>query len=244
MLKITVCCCTYRRPEGLAEVVESFHRQTYPAHLRRLVILDDAGQYPGPPRGAGWKIVSGPHRFLTLGGKRNACAGIAGDWPDALAIWDDDDKYLPHALEATAAALETAEWSRPSLVLHPSADWSTLTTHATGGLFHGGWGYRRQAFQAAGRYPSIDNGEDQALAAKLEKIGTTQADPIALGFAPFYIFPWGDSSPTLHLSHMGRRGYQRLAAAPRGQAVENFAPGWARDYTQIPTDPTPRPRKF
>ena len=43
-----------------------------------------------------------------------------------------------------------AAWSRPSLVLHPQDDGS-LRQHATGGLFHGGWAYRRELLPARRR---------------------------------------------------------------------------------------------
>ena len=130
---------------------------------------------------------------------------------EALAVWDDDDLYLPGALTASVAALETAAWSRPSIVLLPQAD-GTLKQHETGGLFQGGWAYRRTAFDAGGGYPAKNNGEDQALAARLSALQTTQADPIALEYAPFYVYswgnPWGDSSPG-HISSAGPRGYLR-----------------------------------
>ena len=88
---------------------------------RELVILDDAGQYENQRgRAGGWFPCR--ERFPTLGEKRNAAAALVGDDVEALAVWDDDDLYLPWALSASAAALAQAAWSRPSLVLHPQAD--------------------------------------------------------------------------------------------------------------------------
>ena len=97
---------------------------------------------------------------------------------EALAVWDDDDLYMPWALRASAAALARAAWSRPSLVLHPQPDGS-LRQHRTGGLFHSGWAYRRDAFDRAGGYPPINNGEDQGLAERFHRLGIAEADPMA-----------------------------------------------------------------
>ena len=186
-------------------MIGCFLRQDYPADQRELVILDDAGQYE-TQSGDGWRLVSTAQRFRSLGEKRNAAAALVSGDVEALAVWDDDDLYLPWALSASAAALRRAPWSRPSLVLHPQDDGS-LRQHRTGGLFHGGWAYRRDVFQRIGGYPAIDNGEDQALARQLAAAGTPEADPCSLGFAPFYVYVWGGG---WHLSGMGSDGYFRL----------------------------------
>ena len=88
---------------------------------RELVILDDAGQYENQS-GPRWRLISTTKRFPTLGEKRNAAAALVGDGVDALAVWDDDDFYLPWALSASAAALAGPRGRGPSLVLHPQGD--------------------------------------------------------------------------------------------------------------------------
>ncbi len=143
-MKIAAVCVTYLRPRRLGWMIHCFLRQDYPADACELVVLDDAGQYESQS-GTNWRLASTPLRFRTLGEKRNAAAAMVGDDVNALAVWDDDDLYLPWALSAAAAALQKAPWSRPSLVLHPQDD-GQLRQHATGGLFHGGWAYRRELF--------------------------------------------------------------------------------------------------
>jgi hypothetical protein len=205
-MKIAAVCCTYLRPRDLARLLRCFELQDYAD--RELVILDDAGQY-GPQSGDRWRLFSYATRFATLGQKRNAAAALVGDDVQGLAVWDDDDLYLPWALSASAAALGVAPWSRPSLVLHPQPDGS-LRQHQTGGLFHGGWAYRREAFWQIAGYPDMDNGEDQALARRFQQAGLSAADPLAQGFAPFYIYRWG--GPGWHLSGMGRDAYRQLGS--------------------------------
>jgi len=204
-VKIAAVCCTYLRPVQLGRMIRCFELQDYPD--AELVVLDDAGQYDGR-RGDRWRLFSSRRRWPTLGEKRNAAAALVADDVEALAVWDDDDLYLPWALRASVAALEIAPWSRPSLVLHPRRDGS-LRQHATGGLFHGGWAYRREVFQRVGGYPAINNGEDQGLARRLKRAEVESADPIQLGMQPFYVYRWGNGSGW-HLSGMGRDGYRRL----------------------------------
>ncbi|MGD0897976.1 MAG: glycosyltransferase family A protein [Thermoguttaceae bacterium] len=204
-MKIAAVCVTYLRPRELGQMIRCFLEQDYPAAARELVVLDDAGQYENQ-RGDGWRLVSTARRFPSLGQKRNAAAALAAGDVEALAVWDDDDLYLPWALRASVTALQRAAWSRPSLVLHPQPD-GALTQHRTGGLFHGGWAYHRRLFDAVGGYPTMDNGEDQALARRFVRAGATEADPCALGFPPFYVYPWGGGR---HLSGLGPEGYQRL----------------------------------
>ena len=223
-MKIAAVCCTFLRPRRLGHLVRCFLEQDYPAEKRELVILDDAGQHDNQ-RGEGWQLISTAKRFPTLGQKRNAAAEMISDDAEAIAVWDDDDLYLPWALRASVAALQVAPWSRPSLVLHPRND-GALQQHKTGGLFHGGWAYRREAFGRVGGYPAIDNGEDQAFARRLQRAGVKSADPCRLGFPPFYIYPW-DNGAGWHLSGLGKDGYARLGVlrAKRARLVIADPPG-------------------
>jgi glycosyltransferase involved in cell wall biosynthesis len=210
-MKIAAVCCTYLRPFALGELVRCFERQDYPQ--RELIILDDAGQYENGG-GEGWRLVSVSERFATLGEKRNAAAALVSPDVEALAVWDDDDLYLPWALSASVAALRRAPWSRPSLVLHPTPD-GNLRQHRTGGLFHGGWAYRRAVFRHSGGYAPWNNGEDREFASRLARAHVGHADPIRLGFRPFYVYCWGRG---WHLSNLGPRGYQRLGALRGGKS--------------------------
>lgn len=211
-MHIAAVCCTYLRPKQLGRMIRCFERQNYPH--RELVILDDAGQYENAC-GDRWRLISVSQRFGSLGEKRNAAAALVSAQADALAIWDDDDWYLPWALQASVAALRIAPWSRPSVVLHPAQN-GFLRQHRTGGLFHGGWAYRRELFERHGPYAPISYGEDLALATRFLDARVPWVDPIRLGFAPFYVYVW-DAGP--HLSAMGPDGYQQLGAMRAPKAV-------------------------
>ncbi len=238
-MKIAAVCCTFLRPGPLGRMIRCFLEQDYPAELRELVVLDDAGQYDDQ-EGDRWRLVSRDQRYPTLGEKRNAAAALVSPDVEALAVWDDDDVYLPWALSASAAALEKAPWSRPSLVLHEQPD-GTFRRHRTGGLFHGGWAYTREAFARVGGYAAMDNGEDQDLARRMRKAEIASADPVESGFEPFYVYCWGPEGG-YHLSSMGSRGYERLGRRPADKAVLRIA--WRRDYSRPVILPEVHPRAF
>jgi hypothetical protein len=211
----------------LGRLIQCFLNQDCPLGQRGLVILDDAGQYDNQ-QGKGWRLVSVAERYPTLGQKRNAAAELVSPDVDALAVWDDDDVYLPWALRASIAALQAAPWSRPSLVLHERPD-GALRQHQTGGLFHGGWAYARDAFHRVGGYAAMNNGEDQDLARRLAAAGIGSADPVDLGFLPFYVYRLGNAEG-YHLSNLGSNGYEKLGVRPVGKSP--LVIGSPRDYTQ------------
>jgi len=238
-MKIAAVCCTYLRPKWLGWMIRCFEKQDYPN--RELVILDDAGQYD-TTHGDRWTLVSTKMRYRSLGEKRNAAADLVSDDVEALAIWDDDDLYLPWALTATSAALEHADWSRPSIVLHPGED-GMLQRHETDGCFNSAWGFRRAAYNRIGGYPPRSGNEDDFLARKLVELGVTQADPMALGYKPFLVYPWRISGPyrTRRLSTLSRRGWEIMGKFKADHArVEVSDPGIDLDNPRMSEDIQPR----
>jgi hypothetical protein len=88
---------TYGRPSYVNEAVQMFLDQDYPN--KELIILNDCvGQiysYDLAPE-SGVRIFNYSERFSNLGEKRNACIELAkGEY---IAVWDDDDIYLPWRL--------------------------------------------------------------------------------------------------------------------------------------------------
>lgn len=229
-MKLSVLCCTYLRPEFLGQLIESYRRQDYPINQRELVILDDAGQYSNQS-GEGWRLISIPSRFRTLGEKRNACAALASPDSSGFVIADDDDIYLPHWLSTHATALRKAEWSRPGLVYQEQGD--VLREHPTGGFYHANWAYRREAFDRVRGYKSMNNREDQDLGTRFTEAGVTQFDPSRLA-PPFFIHR--PNRTTYHVSCLDDTGYAALAnLRSSGSAV--FRIGWPRDYLTMPRIP-------
>jgi hypothetical protein len=226
-MKLAALCCTYLRPQMLGELIECFQRQDYPLAERELVILDDAGQYDCQ-QGPGWRLISIPNRFHTLGEKRNACAALASRDVEGFLLADDDDIYLPHWFRAQAEALRRADWSRPSLVL--SEHDGILREHPTHGMYHASWGLRREMFYRVRGYCAVSNGEDQELAHRLRAAGATQCDPCAFA-PPFFLCRFNTGS--YHLSVMDDGGYDKLGQrAAQGKA--ELGVGWSKAFDQLP----------
>jgi len=230
-MKLAVVCCTFARPHLLPEAIESFLRQDYPAELREMIVLDDAGQY-ATQAGDGWRIVSIARRFRTLGEKRNAAAALASPDADAYVVWDDDDIYLPHALSAHAAALRTAAWSLPGEVYVERCD-GTLRRRGSKGMFHSAWAYTRAAFELVGGYPFQQSGQDRGLAQRFRAAEVAAVDPLSDGTEPYLIYRW-QTTACWHLSALDRAtGYEQLAGCvSSGRRNHWVRPGWRRDYTK------------
>ena len=226
-MKIAGLCVTFNRPFQLAEAIASFLRQTYPAELRELIVLDDAGQYD--PAACdhlpGVKLITTKYRFRTLGEKRNACAALASPDVDAYAVWDDDDIHLPWHLEAMARVFaEGIPWSRPAEVWIDQRTY--LERQPTNEVFHGAWGFTRDAFLSVGGYPAMQSGQDQALAIRFMRAGIRAASPSGL---PSYIYRWHTYPGARHLSALGKNGYE-LRGRETIQPVARITPAWSRDW--------------
>ena len=227
-MKLAAICCTYKRPNELATAIECFLRQDYPAELRELIVLDDAGQYDNQ-EGDGWRIVSLPFRFRTLGEKRNASAGLVSPDVDAYCVWDDDDVYLPWHMSASAAALTEADYTIPTVIYNDKRN--RVQRKANQYLFHGAWAFRRTAFERVDGYPFIQSGQDQGLLRRFKAAKLRRADPMQHDPRPSYVYRWFTSHST-HISAMGADGYERLGrtAAERIAKVE---PHWEIDWTNL-----------
>jgi len=228
-VKIACVCVTWNRPAQLAEAVESFLRQTYPAELRELVIVDDAGQYAptacdGLP---GVKLASQKERFRTLGEKRNAAAELVSADVEALAVWDDDDIYLPRHLEALAEVLAVGhQWVRPAAVWRER---NGVCQRFTLGIWHGAWAYTREAFQRAHGYPAISLGEDKGLAVRFARLGICEHFPAG---PPTYVYRWQSYPGARNLTALDSDGYVQRGRETI-EPVARIVPRWTRDWVEM-----------
>lgn len=234
--KITCICLTYNRPELLRYALYSYLMQDYPSDRLELLILDDAGQYrsqsdcgDGEKR---WELVSVPRRFSSVGAKRNAAISMVSKDTDVIVIWDDDDIYLPWTLKAHAAALVEADWSCPSLVIDHRSDDIVLCEPCEQYIFHAAWAFRLDVFKAAGGYDDLISGEDKDLARKFTDGKIKRADPICLGFDPYFVFNRSGSS--YHISYAPDK-YDTLPCDDI--FIEKLEPHmWTTDYVEVAHD--------
>lgn len=197
-MNILCLCPTYGRPRLVANALACFLAQDYPAEKRKLLILDDAGQIDGQG-GDGWLVNSTSNRFISLPGKYNAMLASenrAGwmwyDRWDAVAVWDDDDIYLPWHLSAAAMALQNGEPAAK-----PSAIWSLYQTptpfreDATG-RFHGSLVIDSTRLRALGgwidtRRADFDQQMIHATGPHAEMLAVSPDQ------SPSYVYRWGST---------------------------------------------------
>lgn len=195
-----------------------------------MIILDDAGQYENKV-GDGWRIVSSPVRFRTLGEKRNASAALVSPDVDAYCVWDDGI-YLPWHMSAVAAALANADYAIPTLIYVDKED--HLRRKINQWLFHGAWSLRKEALDRVCGYSFIQSGQDQGLLKRFKAANLRLADPITFEARPSYIYRWFTAHDQ-HISAMGTNGYERLGkqTLPCTKVVD---PRWEQEWTKVPIE--------
>jgi len=191
-MKIGVCVPTFRRPKLLGHLIACFENQTY--ENRRLIAYDDHGEMT-PGGGDRWEIVSDTAHYKTLGEKRNAIVRMMPEC-DAYVMWDDDDLFLPHALQSIVDGLSRADFVRPSTVITRNGN-SLIQVQTfwredrADKAYQAGWGFTRSAFEAAGGYDPVSLGEDLLLAKKFRDLNVSECDPVV----ELKCGPWAIASP-------------------------------------------------
>lgn len=210
-MKVTCVCPTYRRPKLLENAIACFLAQSYPH--KELIVLDDAGELP-EASGPGWRIVSTPNRFESIGAKYNAICEMATG--DVIAVWEDDDIYLPdHLMRMSREIHYGAEFVKDSRM------WSLYTgeleMESAAGRGHAALVFTKDLWGRV-KWPETDQPEfDQTFIANLD--AASPAVP-AMGL-PTYVYRHG-STGHYHGQH----------AMPKG-------PEWYRAITSM-TTPQPR----
>ncbi len=165
---------TYGRPDYVNESVKMFMDQDYPKDRRELIILNDcSGQFftteISPEHNI--KIINKKYRYENLGQKRNATIDLAKG--DLIAIWDDDDIYLPWRLSYCQKQMGThqtsfyrssefwAYWGKDSLEVDTSRlDWVCHTNTL----------FTKNLYKQVDGYPEIDLGEDRVFFEKVHRV--------------------------------------------------------------------------
>jgi len=194
-MKIACLCPTYGRPELLASSIAQFHAQTHPE--KRLFILDDGGQYKSfysRFTDVTVDLLSLKDRFRSLPSKYETLTQMAADWkPDAVAMWDDDDIYLPHHLSSIAARLSGEyQWTAPVVV------WSTYpgkpVIEDAVGRFWASSAIKWQAFLDVGGVPMTLRADfDQMFLGNCQK---KYGPAVSLASSPedaTFVFRWADT---------------------------------------------------
>lgn len=96
---------TFGRPELVPESVAMFLAQDY--LNKELIVLNDCPGQEYVMDLPGVRVINAPCRYESLGAKRNAAIEIARG--SIIAVWDDDDVYLPWRLSYCVARMQALD---------------------------------------------------------------------------------------------------------------------------------------
>jgi glycosyltransferase involved in cell wall biosynthesis len=189
-MRFLCLCPTYNRPwRLLEESLACFHSQVHKDAF--LLIYDDLGTFL-EQRHANWALLSTTNREPGIVEKYNRMLELAQEFGpfDAIALWDDDDLYLPNHLHYHAEVLKDYELSYPSHVF------STYTgqrlIEPSGGRFWASLAIRSDAFLRTGGFVTTRRADfdQQSLAKWLHCC--SYGDPNQFS-KPTYVFRWKDT---------------------------------------------------
>lgn len=232
-LPLVSCVCpTYDRPPTkqflLEEAIESFLRQTYPN--KELLVINDCPDQELVCDAPGVRVVNVPARYDSLGEKYNA--GIALARGDLIANWDDDDISLPWRLSLAVERMADADYFNPRSFWFMQGD--TPSAEPAWSVGHNLSLFRRSAFDAAGGYPPISMGVDQAMDKAFRgnpecRVKPADGDDELKREDLSYIYRWGVSQH--HLSATPDENYwNRIGERPVQAGRFVLRPHWRQDY--------------
>ena len=186
---IAAICPTFRHPDLLANSVAMWNTQDYPKEKRLLLILDDAGTFH-TQYGDEFLLIGCNTRFPSLPAKYNALLGHLPPKVDAVAIWEDDDTYLPDYISSHVAALEKGPFSKPKHVWCDSSGKGLLIEEGLG-KFHSNMAFSRELIESIGGWPDTKRADfDLQLIANLKKAAGPPVDPWPDPIPPKFIYRW------------------------------------------------------
>lgn len=207
MKRLVAICPTFRRPKLIPNVLAMFKSQMSVYGWKyHLVIVDDGQTFEsqsGRVGGYTWELLTLPRRCESLGDKFAATVEHAADRMqagrgDAIALFEDDDVYLPQYLRAHARTLDAGNTiSMPSRLLANDSvgPGKTHPVDATG-RHHGAWAYTLGLYYDCGGYPhGQSEGFDYALhSAMLRSPLYRRGDPCEQSDGEaIYVYRWQTS---------------------------------------------------
>jgi len=191
-MNILCLCPTYgRRKDLLENMLACFISQTHKD--KSLIVYDDSGILNECVCDLeNVYIIATSKRAESLSNKYNEMVDFANKNNieyDAVAMFDDDDVYLPKYLEAHAKTMEENMWSKPSKII--SAYLNPPIIEDARGRFYGSLALTKYMLDLC-EWPRIKNIEyDQIFMGMLNKI--SQPGDTLKHFSPQYIYRWGSS---------------------------------------------------
>lgn len=190
---ISVVTLTYGRVEFLAEAVQSFLNQDYPGP-KEMVIVNSL-RYQQLSCAAPGVRVFNIERPPSLGDCRNVAVGLCQN--EYVCLCDDDDLILPWHLSTYARHFESRDirWGVLADQFYAEGEQIKSIVDGTCNVL----AYQKSAWEEAGKFPSMNCGEDRAFARNMAKLPGL-ANLMCLG-GPSYIYRFGNGC--YHMSGQG-----------------------------------------
>jgi hypothetical protein len=232
---VSCICPTYGRAPYflhlLQEAVECFYRQTWPAHDRELLILNDCHEQVLVCNTPGVRVINLGARMASLGEKYNLMVGMARG--EIILPWEDDDISLPGRI---TQAVEMLGPSWDGWYWNPERTWflsDRLYSDHTHGVCHNASAYRKTAWMKAGMYAALSGSQDADMDARLKQLGPRMGglpdDPQQWQ----YIYCWNRSD--VHLSGSGNpeQLYRDVEGKPKVAGTFEIKPLWQQNYVEL-----------
>jgi glycosyltransferase involved in cell wall biosynthesis len=163
---ITCVMPTYGRPDYVCESLAMFLDQDY--GNKDLLILNDCPEQTLICEYSNVHVINAPFHYSNLGDKRNSAIEQARG--EFIAVWDDDDVYLPWRLSYSVTQL----YEKATRFYFPAefwAYWGDEPLHDNqaipGWISHPMHIFEKSLWREAGGYPAQTVGEDTILAWKM-----------------------------------------------------------------------------
>lgn len=150
---------TYGRPDFVHESIAMFLAQDYPN--KELIILNDCPEQKFECELPGIRVINAERRYANLGEKRDAAIELAQG--ELIAVWDDDDVYLPWRLSLSLNEMRRlgTEFYRPKTFW---AYWGNEPLHVNetvpGWVNHAFVMFTKTLWREVGGYPPRTLNED------------------------------------------------------------------------------------
>ena len=160
---------TYGRPDFVNESVAMFLAQDYPH--KELIVLNDCPGQEFAGNLAGVRFINCTASFATLGENRNACIEAARG--ALIAVWDDDDIYLPWRLSFSLREMQKHR-TRFYRAAEFWAYWGDASLHdnqsVPGWVNHPNTLFSKARWRDVGGYPAQGVGEDCEFFARIHRL--------------------------------------------------------------------------
>ncbi|MFZ5829832.1 MAG: hypothetical protein ACOY3P_07080 [Planctomycetota bacterium] len=188
-MRIVALTPTFRRRRLLQNAIACFEQQTHGE--RYMLIGDDSGEH-ADQEGDRWTVWAMPPQ-QTLPAKYNTMAAEARRrWGvEAVAVFEDDDIYLPRYLERHCQALAQpgAVWSHGSWVWTEGARGQMQHEETANARLHGALAMRVEAIDQLGGWPATARMDFDLHLLALLRQRWPASDPCVFGPAQ-YVFRW------------------------------------------------------